>query len=1137
MAIIKTAYYGEEGGWIESVRVLWKNEGDVNIRYTVDALEEGSVVKTGDGGRYEDVLNFIHNYPDDTEKTMRILTKTEIGVTSLYNYSNFLIDTNAKLKHFTLVNTPNLSGVLNLYYNQNISKFTILNDITTVFGLVMHSSSIGRPYDEPDFLVSDDDFYQAGYNPLLDAYSQDFSLYDPIPGFVWISGMNTYGLRGYQDGIALYGLQIFERIIPSAQLKRYFAFSHQFGQSGYPYGHTRIELYQNGIRIHSNYYAADNPSYEGYDLGGNVGNSAFIFEINDLTTDMTIRIHSQEFQSVRGNEYGRVEYKFSDTPFVERPLDLSKIKGGLTSLQLVRTAWIKHIIFPDTDEPINNPSITGQHYWWRGDPNRLERIDFTCPVKGQLELAYRSRTLEHINFYKDSLEEVTGIQVYNASKIKHLDFSRIKNFTGTALIYGINVPFHVEADYQLETFIFPQGSGGFYFVNNDKVISLDMVADLYFAKYQITIVGNALLESISFNPTSEEVRILRVNQNKLSGVFDASMFSYLHGELRVDSNVGITGINFSVLTLGKFTYINFALCDFDTITDLSNIQNEISGQILFNQNARLEEIIWSPFMDGLTTGITVYWGYACNLTGVHDVSMFRFVNANFRLQQNYNLTGLLFADNGSVFSSYFYLHQCGIVGHLDLSMVEIYGEISIHRNPITSVAFKPTSGRVNNFHCYVTDIAGVLDLTMFTGGFNNYLFFYQNPYLTRVDFHNAYVDGLITQCYFNDCPLLEGIDLSNHKFHPTTLTYIRVSNCPNATYLILNTNDVGTLFEVNINNSQITEIEWWPGAWDRNSDTNISKIYVNGTYFDTASFNKFLYDLNKASTISRTRYFYPSETFPILDSTSGGYDGSKAALELAEKGWRLVNNFIGTAIANPIAFTPGVSKKLNSSIVNSTWVDCGINKAWLNFSDFHIEVKVSNLDGTIFGQGIVGQSLYGPSLYRWGLLISETNGTLVFNYGNTSIGAPIPASSGVIEVIMNKGGVYLIFNRQVLATGQPISTACSTAYRMLVGAYNNVNGGVDLSAPQLYSNVTIHHVAIRTNGVINVLDLEEGIGDTVTWSGGDIARIKTTQDINYINGVMWEDDDSMLTDYDTSVFITKSIPIQIDYDATLLITK
>lgn len=1134
MAIIKTAYYGEESGWVKSVEIVWKNEGDVPIRYTVGPSEDGSVVKTGDGGRYEDNLNFTHNYPDDTEKIMRIYTKTEFGVTSLYNYNNFLIRNERGLKFFTLANTPNLSSILYLHYNQNISKFTILNDINTEFSLQLHSSSIGKPYDEPDYIVSDNDFLQPGYDPLLDQYNQNFELYDPIPGFEWIYGRNQWGLRGYATGIALYGLQQFERVIPAADLKRYFAFSHQFDSSGYPYGHTRIELYQNGVRIYTNYYADDNQDYDGYNLGGNVGTSAFIFEITDFDNDLTIRIHSQEFQVV-SITYSRVEYKFSDTPFIERPLDLSKIKGGLSGLTLQRAAWLKYVIFPDSDNPINNLCIMSMHYWQRGDPNRMSHINLTCPIKGRFEIGWRSRVLEEVNFYKDSLDITTGVWMVDCTKMKRLDLSSLKNFQGANPFYGGGGSLAIYSNPQLSEFVFPpNGYGMVNLANNDSLTTLDMLSQNFEVDKYFNVQGCAILDTIIHTPTTRPITEYYAYSCNLSGVHDLTAFTTMSGVLSIAINQ-ITSILLNVQTVGAFSNINIGRCNFGPIADLTQIQNQVGGIIQFYSNPLLEEVAWSPNMDGTTIGITHYYGYDCNLQGVHDVSMFRFVDAYFRCYSNNDLTDVLFADNGSSLRE-FSMYYTGFASRIDLTHVEIWGLIQVQRTGITGIDLAPTLRQMTGLHIYATQIVGVIDLTMLQGGYNGYLFFYENPYVTRVDFNPNYVSGLITQCMFYSNLLLEGLDLRGHKFHPTDTTYIRMYDCPNATYLLLNLEDTeGTLYEVSIKNTQVTEIEWWPGAWDRTYGTGFSRIYVDSDYFDAASFNKFLCDLDKASNIIKLRYFYGTGTFPILDNISGGFDGSKAALSLTKKGWSGLTSMQGIKATEPLPNVVGTSKKLNFQVANWDWLDCGINKAWINFQDFTIEVKVSNLFSSP-AQGIIGQSQYGGNTDRWAISVG-TNGDLYLIVGNRQLNVPIPASEGLIQATSLPGGLLLMFNGVVIGGADAPTTNCSTAYRMLVGAYNDSNGGNNLATPALSSNVTIHHVIIKSNGITNILDLEEGSGDTPTWSEGDTTRIMTNQDINYINNVMWADDDSMLTDYDTGIIITKTIPIQVDYDAIIEIVK
>ena len=151
-----------------------------------------------------------------------------------------------------------------------------------------------------------------------------------------------------------------------------------------------------------------------------------------------------------------------------------------------------------------------------------------------------------------------------------------------------------------------------------------------------------------------------------------------------------------------------------------------------------------------------------------------------------------------------------------------------------------------------------------------------------VDFYNTYVSGLITQCYFYDCPLIVGFDFSGLYF--SAATRIELSICPLATYLTFNLSSTGTVYTFNINGTQITKVEWWANAWDRVGTIN-SSFAVTGDYFITSTYNELLYDLDQSCTVITPRNFNKYGIFPPLDNGSGGFDGLAAETSLLAKGW------------------------------------------------------------------------------------------------------------------------------------------------------------------------------------------------------------------------------------------------------------
>lgn len=355
---------------------------------------------------------------------------------------------------------------------------------------------------------------------------------------------------------------------------------------------------------------------------------------------------------------------------------------------------------------------------------------------------------------------------------------------------------------------------------------------------QLQIHNNSSLNYINFPVNSELITLIRVYACGLIGTLDLSNLSNMVGcTLEAYNNVNLTDITLNDNTeLAGLRVENSGLVgDFN----ISNITS-ISGAIDISSNTGLTDISF-PNSGGVINGL---FADGCDLTGILDLSMLtNGIISHIYLYLNPNLTGISFASNTSLVNR-LWAFSCGLTGTLDISgLTGGISSISLRSNGnLTSITFPTTSVNCNQLDIYNCDLTGTLDLSGMTGLGGTPHRYYGNSNLTGITLPATTRTFGIFYAYscnlgyvdFTVMPNMMGIDNHSLRLENNSMTAAEVNHI-------------------------LVDLASMVGGESAGGDYTGRSIDISGT--------------NAAS-----------------DSTSGGFNGTQAVIDLQGKGFTVTTS-------------------------------------------------------------------------------------------------------------------------------------------------------------------------------------------------------------------------------------------------------
>lgn len=315
--------------------------------------------------------------------------------------------------------------------------------------------------------------------------------------------------------------------------------------------------------------------------------------------------------------------------------------------------------------------------------------------------------------------------------------------------------------------------------------------------------------------------------------------------------------------------------------DISSLSG-LSGDFDVSMNSGLTSIL-NPTSSGV---FTEYIVDSCDLTGVLDISGLSGLGGVFRAAGNPNLTSILNPTSSELVS--YSVQGCDITGTLDISGLSgLHNRLFVHENLNLTSILSPTSPFIiTDFRAYGCNLTGTLDISGLSG-LSGRVWVFSNPNLTSI--LNPTSSGIITDYSAYSCDLTGTFDVSGLSglsrlviFSNSNLTSILnpTSSQPFSRYRTSGCNhdyiDLSTLTSMmNINS----------GAYDF-EDNNMVAGDVNHMLVDMDS----LVSSEPPGGSFSGRSVDVGGTNAAPDSSSGGYDGSQAVINIASKGITVITS-------------------------------------------------------------------------------------------------------------------------------------------------------------------------------------------------------------------------------------------------------
>lgn len=256
---------------------------------------------------------------------------------------------------------------------------------------------------------------------------------------------------------------------------------------------------------------------------------------------------------------------------------------------------------------------------------------------------------------------------------------------------------------------------------------------------------------------------------------------------------------------------------------------------------------------------------ASKLTGMDD----------FRINSNPGLTKIINPSSSTPITNY-YVYLCGLVGNLDVSMMQLGGTFQAYNNPLLTSITNPISSEVfSNYRVQLCGLEGELDVSGLTG-LGGFFYAYSNGSLTSVK--NPTSNELITRYRVYGCNItgvlnVSGLTRLSGEFRAdgnsllTGVTFPPSDEVFNKIYIY--NCDSGYIDFTVMTNCM---------------DLNNSDVRLEDNLMTTAEVNQILVDID-----SITDGLYTGRSIDISgnnaapDGSSGGFDGDAAIVSLATK--------------------------------------------------------------------------------------------------------------------------------------------------------------------------------------------------------------------------------------------------------------
>jgi hypothetical protein len=360
----------------------------------------------------------------------------------------------------------------------------------------------------------------------------------------------------------------------------------------------------------------------------------------------------------------------------------------------------------------------------------------------------------------------------------------------------------------------------------------------------------------------------------LTGTFDVSMIDGAFPQLAVSGNRGLTD-----LQLPKFGrtcgYLYISNCNFrgtlDTTGLILNGYFDVGGnnwqKILFRSSTGL-------FNSGFYINSCPY------LTGVLDLSMLSGLGVDIRINNNAQITAILFGASTQVVTA-MQLDGCPMLGSIDVSMFNNFSNYFTCTSctSCTSITFPITTQLFTVFGMNNCNLTGLLDMSGISG-FGGTFNISSNPNLTGITFAAVITGNDVTVFNASSCNLTGTLDLS-------TITKLRdnvqLTNNPNLTVITLPANSYTLAFFQVINcNVSTINITAMPNA----TSVNNVNWRLDSNTMTSGEVDTILADIDSISVAGFT-----SRTIIISGSNAApGAIGLAAKASLIFKGFTVTTN-------------------------------------------------------------------------------------------------------------------------------------------------------------------------------------------------------------------------------------------------------
>ena len=287
----------------------------------------------------------------------------------------------------------------------------------------------------------------------------------------------------------------------------------------------------------------------------------------------------------------------------------------------------------------------------------------------------------------------------------------------------------------------------------------------------VNLSDNGGLTGVTHTYTPYVNKTYVIGSSNLMGTLDLRPLGEMGGEVIVNNNPNLTRILFSGGTGGfdKLYIHNNDLVDCDlsgfqnftqafSIRDNSNLTGmtfntgtsitttsgfyaaelssyvgtlDLTGLKLYSRFS----ITGTPcvkILHGFYNGSWIYYdAYRCNLTGNHDLTMFPTLGGVISLGKNASLTGVTHTGSTALTTDYG-IHQCNLIGNLDVSMLKLSGIFDCSVNPnLTSITHGNTSSVFSEYDAHSCNLGPTLVVSGLTG-LGGQFDIHDNPNLSSV---------------------------------------------------------------------------------------------------------------------------------------------------------------------------------------------------------------------------------------------------------------------------------------------------------------------------------------------------------------------------------------------------------------------